>query len=126
MLAEMVLLRGFQPQLASIRTVAPSGGAIAADPAAALGLLARNCMDCVEQDGAEAVILGGAGLIGLAASIQPMVTKPVICSMEAGFSAARAALAQATPFSEWVGTDQVASTGLSPALAALLSVGRLD
>lgn len=119
MLAEFVAGLGLGDHLTGVRTVAPTGGEIAGDPEAALGLLAAACSACVREDGAEAVILGGAALAGLAARIQPAVPAPVLCSVEAGTRAVLAAGAgegrracEAPP---------LASHGLSPALAALLA-----
>jgi Asp/Glu/hydantoin racemase len=123
MLTRMIAARGLGAQLTAIRTVAPTGGQIASDPQGALALLAKACRDCVETDGAEAVILGGTGLIGLAALIQADVPVPVICSNEAGFRAAWATLRQ-THRDNIAGTDPVESIGLSPELAGLLVSGR--
>lgn len=85
MLTEFVADIGFSGSLASIRTVAPTGGEIAANPAAAHTLLAGACTDAARQDGAEVVILGGAGLVGIAAAIADRVPVPVLCSVETGF-----------------------------------------
>jgi allantoin racemase len=125
MLAEMLFLRGLASQIASIRTVAPSGGAIAANPAAAHALLAQASQRCADEDGAEAIILGGAGLLGIKAAIQSHVSVPLICSMEAGFRAVATALGASAQRAEPDGSDPVESRNLSPALAALLSRGRL-
>ena len=57
-------------RLASIRTVAPTGADIARNPKAAMALLAKGCSACVREDGADVVILGGAGLAGLAAKLK--------------------------------------------------------
>jgi allantoin racemase len=84
MLRESLQMRGLADHLASIRTVAPDGGMIARDPEGALRLLADACAACVVEDGAQAVILGGVGLIGLAHRIEPLVKAPVICSVMAG------------------------------------------
>ncbi len=125
MLRDILRQRRLDQNLATIRTVAPTGGQIAADPQAALDLLADTCRDCMATDGAEAVILGGAGLIGIAELIQPKLDVPVICSNQAGFNAVRLAL-PAGKARVIGGTDAVASTGLSPALAALFASGSVD
>ncbi len=119
MLEEFFAGRGYATQLAGIRTVAPTGGEIARDPDAALALLAKSCRACVEQDGAEVVILGGAGLAGLAARID--ISVPVLCSVEVGLCAALAALGQGS--AGLVPHGPVETIGLSPALAARLSAG---
>ncbi len=83
MLTEMITARGLGSQLASIKTVAPTGGDIAADPAGSAELLAAVCKRCADEDEAEAVILGGAGLIGIASMIQPNLPFDLVCSNEA-------------------------------------------
>lgn len=120
MLEEMLRLRNLNGPLAAIRTVAPSGAAIAADPDGAIAMLAQACERVVKEDGAQAVILGGAGLVGLAARVQPYVSAPVICSVEAGVRAALAALTQAPHAHPAQSSDSVDSVGLSPALTALM------
>lgn len=116
MLTEFVMLQGLGGQLTGIRAVAPTGGEIARDPDRALAHLAAACRTCVEEDGAEAVILGGAGLAGLAERIQPEVPCPLICSVAAGTRAVLAA-ARAAPRRTM---DPVPSLGLAPALERLL------
>lgn len=124
MLHEFVAMLGLGDSLAAVETVAPNGAAIAADPDGAIALLADACRRTAERDGARAVILGGAGLAGLAARVQPHVDIPVICSVEAGAKAVLAALRQ--PPSKPAAGDlalppPVGSTGLSARLAALLA-----
>jgi allantoin racemase len=118
MLEEFYAARGTGTRLAGVRTVAPSGGEIARDPDGALVLLAEACRASAEQDGAGAVILGGAGLAGLAARLAPRVPVPVICSVEAGVRAALAALGHGP--AGLVPHGPVETVGLSPALARLL------
>jgi Asp/Glu/hydantoin racemase len=118
MLEEFYAARGTGARLSGVRTVAPSGGEIARDPDGALALLAEACRASAEQDGAGAVILGGAGLAGLAARLAPRVPVPVICSVEAGVRAALAALGQGP--AGLVPHQAVETVGLSPALARLL------
>jgi Asp/Glu/hydantoin racemase len=121
MLEELLASLGLAGSLASIRAVAPTGGEIAADPAAAHGVLANAALDAVRQDGAEAVILGGAGLVGIAAAIRDRIPVPVLCSVEAGFRAAFAMLEENAPRSPGAAAlPPVGTIGLAPALAALL------
>lgn len=75
---------GYAQALAGIHTVAPTGAQLAADPHAARQLLAQACQDAVRQLGVQTVILGGAGLAGMAADIQPFVHVPVVDSVTAG------------------------------------------
>jgi allantoin racemase len=118
MLREFVAGLGLGERLASVRTVAPTGGEIARDPDAALALLAAACTACAKEDSADVVILGGAALAGLAARIQPAVPVPVLCSVETGAAAALAAAAGARGWTR--PTLAVETTGLAPALAKLL------
>jgi len=123
MLSEFVAGLGLADRLAAIETVAPTGGDIANDPESAIMLLAQACRRTVERDGADAVILGGAGLAGLAARVQPHVAAPVICSTEAGFTTVLAAAAR--PPHKPVAGDlalpaPVPSAGLSDKLTELL------
>lgn len=124
MLEEILRLRGLDGPLAAIRTVAPSGAAIAADPDGSIAMLAQACECAVQETGAQAVILGGAGLVDLAARVQPYVSAPVICSVEAGVRAALAALTKAPLSRPAQSGDSVDSVGLSPALAALMASGQ--
>jgi len=84
MLQRLAQALGHAPALAGIHTVAPTGAQLAADPQAARELLSRACLDAVRQLGAQAVILGGAGLAGMAAQIQPSLSVPLIDSVLAG------------------------------------------
>jgi Asp/Glu/hydantoin racemase len=118
MLRDFVGTLGLSDRLAAITTVAPSGGEIAGDPDRALGILAQACRDCHDA-GAATVILGGAGLAGLAQRLAPQVPCPLICSVEAG---TRAALAVATaPEARTMRPAPTESIGLAPALARRLA-----
>jgi Asp/Glu/hydantoin racemase len=119
MLEEFFAARGHAARLAGVRTVAPSGGDIARDPQAALALLAAACRVSAEEDGAEVVILGGAGLAGLADKLAGRVPVPVLCSVAEGVRAAIAALG--TGPADRVPHGAVETIGLSPALAACLA-----
>jgi Asp/Glu/hydantoin racemase len=118
MLTEFIGSIGLSDRVAKVRTVAPTGGEIAADPDAALALLAAACTACAADDGAEIVILGGAALAGLAARVQPDVPVPVLCSVESG---ARAAIAAASgQRARAAAAPAIDTIGLSPALQKLL------
>jgi Asp/Glu/hydantoin racemase len=117
MLEEMVRLRRLDDTLAGIHTLSPTGGEIGSNPEAFRDMLVEATRHCISAYGAERVILGGAGLIGLAAQVQPLVEVPVICSVEAGFRAVLAALAVPAETRFPPQADGVPSSGLSPALA---------
>jgi allantoin racemase len=84
MLERHAHMLGFDAALAGIHTVQPSGLQLAQDPAAAKILLAEACKTALRDFNAQAVILGGAGLAGMAASIQSQVESPIIDSVLAG------------------------------------------
>lgn len=75
---------GFGDQLAGIVTVAQSGAELARDPVAAQTILAKACQEAEERFGVQSVILGGAGLAGMAVQVQTAVKVPVIDSVLAG------------------------------------------
>jgi Asp/Glu/hydantoin racemase len=121
MLEEFVAGIGLSTRLASIRAVAPSGAEIAADPDSALASLSAACRAAAEEDGAEAIILGGAGLAGLAERIAPGVPVPVFCSLAAGLQAtlAAACFGSRKPLvGSFAPTPPVETVGLSAELAA--------
>ncbi len=121
MLHEFVVLRALSGRLASIRTVAPTGGAIARAPDEALSLLREACAKCFEDDGAEAVILGGAGLIDLAPKLRPFFNGLIIDSLEAAVAAALRVTAPGNPLAAGrASTDAMQTVGLSQALANML------
>jgi Asp/Glu/hydantoin racemase len=118
---------GFGDALAGVYTVAPSGVQLAADPASALPLLAQACRDAARDSGADCVILGGAGLAGMAMQIQAEVPVALIDSVSAGaqeaLRLARApspSLGHASPATEAAAVGP-AWHGLLPELSAFLS-----
>lgn len=124
MLEEFVAGQGLASRLASVRTVAPTGADIARNPKAAMALLAKGCQACVKEDRADTVILGGAGLAGLAARLEGKVDVPLLdgvaCAISMAESLARQkpAKAKSGAFSPPAPVDSV---GLSTALARLLN-----
>lgn len=77
MLEEFVANQGLASRLASIHTVTPTGADIARNPRAAMALLARSCAACA-KDSADVVVLGGAGLAGLAEKLRAKVDVPLL------------------------------------------------
>lgn len=84
MLARLARSLGYAQSLAAIHTVAATGAELARDPVAARALLGEACSAVVGSSGAASVILGGAGLAGMAQAVQTGVPVPVIDSVGAG------------------------------------------
>lgn len=83
MLQRLAHTLGVGDALAGVHTVAPTGAQLAADPAGARALLAQACRDAHRRWGVQSVIVGGAGLAGMAAQLQPGVNVPLIDSVSA-------------------------------------------
>jgi Asp/Glu/hydantoin racemase len=123
MLERLAHAVGMDGALAGIHTVAPTGAELAANPAWARQLLGEACAEAAARFSAQAVILGGAGLAGMAAAIQPSVPVPVIDSVIAGTQRALAPDGLPAPQRTVPGFD-VTWGSLSPALTALGMPGR--
>ena len=119
MLEEFVATQGMSSRLASVRTVEPTGADIARNPKAAMALLAKGCTACAREDGADVVILGGAGLAGLAAKLRPAVDIPLLDGVACAISMAEA-LAKQKPGRAGAPPAPVESVGLSKGLAKLI------
>jgi Asp/Glu/hydantoin racemase len=117
MLQRLAHALGHGETLAGIQTVAPTGADLASDPVGARALLAQACRDAMRKFDARAVIIGGAGLAGIAAVLQPSVDVPLIDSVRAGARWAMRAQA-AAPERVTPGFD-VRWGHLSPELEAL-------
>ncbi|QDO98356.1 Asp/Glu racemase [Ferrovibrio terrae] len=120
MLREFVASRGLLDRLASIQTVAPTGGDIARDPEGSLALLAQACRAAADA-GADTVILGGAGLAGLGAAIRDQVPVPLIDSTEASVRMTEAVARTKPAAPAHDAPPAVSCIGLSPALARKIS-----
>ncbi|ONG49759.1 hypothetical protein BKE38_20300 [Pseudoroseomonas deserti] len=119
MLEEFSLSRGWPAERVLVRAVAPTGDMIAREPERALSLLAEAATAAI-GDGAEAVVLGGAGLAGLAPRLQPMVGAPVLDSLDCLLrSAAGAIPTPPGPTPDALG--KTPTTGLGQALTARLA-----
>lgn len=84
MLERLAHQLGYGHLLQGIHTVAPTGAQLAQDPVAARSLLCNACQQAARDFKVNAVILGGAGLAGMAAAVQADVEVPVIDSVLAG------------------------------------------
>jgi Asp/Glu/hydantoin racemase len=123
MLEEFVASIGLASRLAAVRAVPLTGAEIAAAPARALDLLADVARHAVAEDGAEVVVLGGAGLAGLAAKLQDRVDVPLLDSLACLLVQARALAAgdAARPAAgSYAPPPPIDAIALSPALTSLL------
>jgi hypothetical protein len=75
MLTEPAAIYGLERRLASVRAHSLTGSEIACDRAAAVPVLAALAGACIEEDGAECIILGGAGP---APELAPRLPVPIL------------------------------------------------
>jgi allantoin racemase len=122
MLREFVGMLGLIERLAVVETVAPTGADIARAPERSLSMLVAACNTAVATYGAASVILGGAGLAGLARRIQNQVVVPLIDSVEALVQAAERLGAEShrNPDANPLAVETV---GLAPSLDRLIAKG---
>lgn len=126
MLREFVAAHGLGERLASVRAVKPTGAEIAANPDRALDELARDAQAAVDQDSAGCVILGGAGMAGIAPRLQGLVSVPVLDCIECGAAYIVELVAQGGPGDPdraFGSPPPVEAIGVSPALAARFGGG---
>ena len=88
MLREFVDLCGLSSRLAGVRTLDATGAGLAADPEAAHRALTVAIAAAAGQDGADVVILGGAGLAGMADTLRAASPVPLIDSLDAAIAQA--------------------------------------
>ena len=119
MLLRLAHTLGVGDQLAGVVTVKATGAELLADPSAARTLLARTCQQAAQDLGVQAVVLGGAGLAGMAADIQAQVAVPVIDSVLAGVRHALRLAELPRAANTGVGGFDVAWQQVSGELAAL-------
>lgn len=112
---------GLTEWLASIRVVDTTGSQILADPRASLDALARAARLAATDDGAECVILGGAGLIGLAAGLAATVPVPLLDCLEPAIAATRLALPIPSRAARVPNSGAVDFDGIERELADLLA-----
>ncbi len=91
MLTEFLSTIRLADRLVSIQTITLTGGEIMRAPEAATDALLA-AVDRCKADGAARVILGGAGLAGLAARLRPLSSLPIVDCVEALAEAAVAAV----------------------------------
>lgn len=121
MLTEYLTGLGLTSFLASIRVIESTGSQVMADPKGNLARLADACRLAAMNDGAERVILGGAGLIGIAAQIADRVSLPLMDCLEPAVAAVRGVTVRPTADSSPVPEVYPVFTNIDPALASLLA-----
>lgn len=97
-----------------VRAIPPTGDMIAREPERALAMLAK-AVRAEAAAGAACVVLGGAGLVGLAPRLRPLAPVPVLDCLEATLADLPHVAAAPVPM------QPAPSTGLSTPLAALLA-----
>ncbi len=90
MLRRLAQALGHSSTLIDVLTVAPTGAQLAAARQEAIALLAQACRQAAALPGVDCVVLGGAGLAGMAREVQPAVGVPVLDSVVAGATHAMA------------------------------------
>jgi allantoin racemase len=86
MLQRFARMHQLDARLCGIHTVELTGAQIAQDPEQSFGMLAEACRRGI-ADGAQQVVLGGAGLAGLAARLQAQVPVPLLDNVLLGAAA---------------------------------------
>lgn len=81
MLEEFALLRGHTRETVRVHAITPTGDMIARDPDNAIAALADTARHAIAE-GAEIIVLGGAGLAGLAPRLAAHVAVPVLDSLD--------------------------------------------
>lgn len=119
MLRRLAQALALDAPLRCIHAVAATGGELATQPARAEALLLEACRQVSHlHPSLGSIVIGGAGLAGLAARIAPAVGVPLIDSVDAGV---RHALALAgAPGRAATAAPQPPSTGLSAELSRWL------
>jgi Asp/Glu/hydantoin racemase len=123
MLKEYLTGLGLTKYLASIRVIESTGSQVLADPEGNLARLADACRIAASSDGAARIILGGAGLIGIAAQIADRVPVPLMDCLEPAIAAVRKVGSRTMLNGATSPTPKVdpVFTGINPALAYLLA-----
>lgn len=123
MLEEFVAAQGLSDRLAAVLAVKPTGADIARDPEGSLNLLAEAISDARQRHGADVVVLGGAGLAGLAEPLSDRLRLPVLDSLVCAVRMAEAVAGHAASVRAGIrrrAVPSIATVGLSAPLRNLL------
>lgn len=96
-IAASVNALGLMPQFTGTRIAPGEPLALAADPALQCERLALAVAQCIEQDGAQAVVIGGGPLSEAALWLAPRFAQPVLSPVVAAMQTALASLSEAVP-----------------------------
>jgi len=86
MLHRLAVALGQAHALTRIETVESSGIALASNPQSAQRVVGAACARIVRDTDARSIIIGGAGLAGLAQAMQPDVPLPLLDSVDEGMA----------------------------------------
>lgn len=116
MLTEYAASLGLAEQLASVRVLDADGGQIGARPEAAREAIYQAAVKAIAEDGAELIVLGGAGMVGQIEPLAARISVPVIDGLTPAIRMAEAAAGTRPP--AWRGP--IATSNLSAELSALI------
>ncbi|WP_237180565.1 aspartate/glutamate racemase family protein [Roseomonas haemaphysalidis] len=119
---ELIGRHGLAARLSGLRGIAATPQDALRDPPAVEAMLLQE-IDSLVAEGADAVVLGGAALAGMAARLGPRAPVPLLDGIACAVKQAEALVALNLPRPRAGSVAPVAgrdSKGLSPALAALL------
>ncbi|MBW4662337.1 MAG: aspartate/glutamate racemase family protein [Drouetiella hepatica Uher 2000/2452] len=121
MLKEQVSAMGISSRVASVRSIPLTGAEIAQDQDRALTLLTDLANTCVNEDGAECVVFGGAAVAGIPRRIQDRVSVPLIDNVVVAVATAEMlARVMSKPSMNSSRPPAIESTGLSEPLTQML------
>ena len=122
---EQIARLGLATRLAALRGLPVTPPQALADPEG-VGVLVLDAVEAMVAEGAEAVVLGGAGLAGFDRRLQDRTPVPLLdgiaCAVRMAEMLVRAAIPKPRAGSHASPRDR-ATLGLSPALARLLACG---
>lgn len=113
---DLLLTEGYLPFTAGVRTIAASGGQAAHDRHATIAALRREA-DILIRQGADRILIAGAGLVGFSAVLAADLPVPVHCSVDESLRRVAAHPPDRAPASQ----PAIDTKGLAPDLTALLA-----
>jgi Asp/Glu/hydantoin racemase len=123
MLREYAQSLGLGSQLASVRVLPTNGAEIAAKPVEAADNIYQAARSAVEEDGAELILLAGAGMVGQVGPLQRRLGVPVMDGLAPAMRDIEAAIAAKPLRPSEDGHKSVRTKGLLPELEKILASG---